>query len=152
MLIENWDSATHYYSSRLTDPKTFQPSFSSVMIQRPGHGMSLLCSVRAVPPPAITWYRLANNNTRDQIRSSDSVSMSIDSYRDGRVSFRLVIHNLTEADQARYSCNATNFLGSAESILSLQHLSEPLMVNMENSLRSMMLIQVMTLAVLTVMS
>ena len=78
--------------------------------------------------------------------------MSIDSYSDGRVSFRLVIHNLTEEDQARYSCNATNFLGSAESILSLQHLSEPVTVNMENSLRSVMLIQVMILSVLTSLS
>ena len=122
------------------------------MIQRPGQGMSLLCSVRAMPPPSITWYRLANNNTREQVRSSDSVSMSIDSYSDGRVSFRLVIHNLTEEDQARYSCNATNFLGSAESILSLQHLSEPVTVNMGNSLRSVLLIQVMISSVLSVLS
>ena len=114
--------------------------------------MSLLCSVRAMPPPSITWYRLANNNTREQVRSSDSVSMSIDSYSDGRVSFRLVIHNLTEEDQARYSCNATNFLGSSESILSLQHLSEPVTVNMDNSLRSVLLIQVMILSVLTILS
>ena len=123
-----------------------------MVIPRPGHSVSLLCSVRAVPPPAITWYRLGNNNTKDRISSSDSVSMLIDSFTDGKISFRLVIHNHTEQDHRNYSCNATNFLGSAVAIFSLQDLDEPDTVSMGSSLKSVVLSDVLILSMVTILS
>ena len=76
-------------------------------------------------------------------RSSDTdrVSMEIDDFSDGKVSSKLVFHQLSEEDYGRYSCNATNVLGSAQKVFNVRDSG----INMGNSVKAEGLCQVVIL-------
>ena len=74
-------------------------------------------------------------------RTSDRVSLEIDDFSDGKVSSKLVFHQLSEEDYGRYSCNATNVLGSAQKVFNVRDSG----INMGNSVKAVGLCQVVIL-------
>ena len=74
-------------------------------------------------------------------RTSDRVSLEIDDFSDGKVSSKLVFHQLSEEDYGRYSCNATNVLGSAQKVFNVRDSG----INMGNSVKAEGLCQVVIL-------
>ena len=67
--------------------------------------------------------------------------MEIDGFRDGKVSSKLEFHQLLEEDYGRYSCNATNVLGSAQKVFNVRDSG----INMGNSVKAEGLCQVVIL-------
>ena len=57
-------------------------------------------------------------------RSSSSLSMTIDGYKDGMISSRLEFSSLNEKDLGEYSCNASNSLGTTSTTFSLTEFKE----------------------------
>ena len=79
-----------------------------IMYQHPGFSSSLSCEVAAVPVPAVSWYYLDSPLGPTKIKSHDEIFMEIEGYKDGRMTFSLMLENVTDADYGHYSCNATN--------------------------------------------
>ena len=81
----------------------------SSIVQHPGHPTHLVCQVTAVPVPAVSWYKLGEENT--MVKSQGELSISIKDYKDGRMTSSLIFHNVTPASYGLYSCNASNTEG-----------------------------------------
>eukprot|EP00092_Neocalanus_flemingeri_P090220 GFUD01114246.1.p1 GENE.GFUD01114246.1~~GFUD01114246.1.p1 ORF type:complete len:372 (-),score=94.49 GFUD01114246.1:640-1755(-) len=97
---------------------TINPS-KSIMSQFPGYPSSLSCEVTAVPVPAVSWYSLSSPLGPSLIKSHGDLSITIDDYKDGRMTSSLVFYNVTQEDYGHYSCNATNILGQASATAKL---------------------------------
>eukprot|EP00092_Neocalanus_flemingeri_P038490 GFUD01041901.1.p1 GENE.GFUD01041901.1~~GFUD01041901.1.p1 ORF type:complete len:355 (-),score=97.94 GFUD01041901.1:168-1232(-) len=97
---------------------TIIPS-KSIKSQFPGYPSSLSCEVTAVPVPAVSWYSLSSPLGPSLIKSHGDLSITIDDYKDGRMTSSLVFYNVTQEDYGQYSCNATNILGQASATVKL---------------------------------
>jgi len=89
----------------------------SSIVQHPGHPTHLVCQVTAVPVPAVSWYKLGEENT--MVKSQGELSISIKDYKDGRMTSSLIFHNVTPASYGLYSCNASNTEGQDSVVISL---------------------------------
>eukprot|EP00092_Neocalanus_flemingeri_P007176 GFUD01007754.1.p1 GENE.GFUD01007754.1~~GFUD01007754.1.p1 ORF type:complete len:362 (+),score=102.88 GFUD01007754.1:347-1432(+) len=97
---------------------TIIPS-KSIMSQFPGYPSSLSCEVTAVPVPAVSWYSLSSPLGPSLIKSHGDLSITIDDYKDGKMTSSLVFYNVTQEDYGQYSCNATNILGQGSATVKL---------------------------------
>jgi len=87
----------------------------SKSLGQPAH---LTCEVTAVPVPAVSWYSLTSNEPT-MIKSRGDLSISIQDYKGGKMTSRLIFHNMTLAQYGKYSCNATNTEGQASAVIQL---------------------------------
>ena len=83
----------------------------STISQSPGNPSHLTCEVTAVPVPAVSWYSLGSPPRPTMIKSRGDLAISIQDYKDGRMTSSLIFHNVTPAHYGEYSCNATNTEG-----------------------------------------
>ena len=81
----------------------------SIVSESIGHSTRLTCAVTAVPVPAVSWYSLKKEPF--MIKSQGDVSITINDYKDGRMTSTLIFHNVSQHNYGDYSCNATNAEG-----------------------------------------
>lgn len=93
----------------------------SIVSESIGHSTRLTCAVTAVPVPAVSWYSLKEKPF--MIKSQGDVSITINDYKDGRMTSTLIFHNVSQHNYGDYSCNATNAEGKASSLMTLANLS-----------------------------
>jgi len=109
--------------------------------QHPGYPVSMACKVSSLPVPLIRWYHVPKSkDDGDQtsleaekapmepslVVASESVSIQLEGFKDGMVTSRLVLDNVTTDMYGHYSCNASNTLGKASSLLKLEYSPVPL--------------------------
>lgn len=87
--------------------------------QHPGYSSSLSCEVAAVPVPAVSWYSLGSPLGPTMVKSHGDISLEIDEFKDGRMTFSLIFHNVTQEDYGQYSCNANNTSGESSATVQL---------------------------------
>jgi len=119
---------------------------TSTIKQYPGYSVSLVCTVSSLPVPLIRWYRLGFDKTpvdshsisEDSqaprlVHQAEGVSIHLEGFKDGMVTSRLQLDNISSLDYGSYSCNATNNLGKSSGVVKLEYSSSPRLTGTDDS-------------------